>query len=229
MFSLLFESQGLTSSQSYLKQAKTVIETQGVPSEKDAPTILDAIYTSPTLGPEDKTLLRLLVEAQNVIGAGTETTGNTLSNFTYHVIAQPSITKRLKDELQEAASQSQSSGLMDYRTLERLPYLKACVKEALRLATGVSSRIPRSSRTETVTYRTPTGESYVFPPGAVISMSMLDLHYNEDIFVDAKTFKPERWLDNSKDKLQEMEKAFVPFSRGTRQCVGSELAKQELT
>ena len=212
-----------------MKQAKTVIETKGVPAEKDAPTILDAIYTSPALGPEDKQLSRLLVEAQNVIGAGTETTGNTLSNFTYHVIAQPSVMKRLKDELRGAAGRSQSSGLMDYRTLERLPYLKACVKEALRLATGVSSRIPRSSRTESITYRTPSGESYVFPPGTVISMSMLDLHYNEDIFVDAKSFRPERWLDNGKEKLQEMERAFVPFGRGSRQCVGSELAKEELT
>lgn len=197
--------------------------------EKESPTILDAVYTSPLLGAEDKTFTRLLAEAQNVIGAGSETTGNTLSNFTYHVVSQPAVMKKLKDELRQAASQVRPSGLMNYRTLERLPYLKACVKEALRLATGVSSRLPRSTRTETITYQTPSGQVYQFPPKTVISMSMLDLHYNEDIFIDAKAFRPERWLESDSKKMQEMEKGFAPFGRGSRQCVGSELAKEELT
>lgn len=214
--------------QDLLGQAKTVIQNKGIPSEKDSPTVLDAIYTWPLLGSEEKTLTRLMAEAQNIIGAGTETTGNTLSNLTYHVISQPRVLKKLKDELLEAAGQTASSSLLDYRTLERLPYLKACIKEALRLATGVSSRLPRLSRTDSITYRSPSGQEYRFAPNTVISMSILDLHYNEDVFINAKAFKPERWLENNKEKLQQMEKAFAPFGRGPRQCVGLELEKEEI-
>lgn len=97
------------------------------------------MYTSPLISDEDRTMTRLVAEAQAVIGAGTETTGNTLSVFTYHVLALPDVHKRLKAELQAAAHDQSTNGLMNYRVLEKLPYLQACIKEALRLACGVTS------------------------------------------------------------------------------------------
>lgn len=181
--------------------------------------MLDAIYTSQLLGPEDKTLTRMLAETQAVLGAGTETTGNTLAVFTYHVLAQSSILQRLKAELRQApetSGASFSSQLMDYRTLEKLPYLQASIKEALRLATGVTSRLPRLNRAESITYTTPLGKEYTFPPCTVVSMSILDLHYNEDVFPDAHHFLPERWLEASGDSLLRMERAFKPFGYGAR-------------
>ena len=60
-------------------------------------------------------------------------------------------------------------------------------------------------------------------------MSILDLHYNEDIFTECKAFNPDRWLKDDAARLQRMERAFVPFGRGARQCIGLDLAKQEIT
>lgn len=200
--------------------------------QKEDPTVLDAIYTSPLLGPEEKTVTRMLAEVQAILGAGTETTGNTLSVFTYHVLSQPSISQRLKEELREASKKSSSASpdnLMDYKTLERLPYLQACIKESLRLATGVSSRLPRINRAAPTIYTTTSGKVYTLPPGTVISMSILDLHYNPDIFHNPRVFDPLRWLDADKEALQRMERAYAPFGRGSRQCVGLELAKEEIT
>lgn len=199
-----------------------------MPSEKDDPTVLDTIYTSSLIGPEDKTVGRMLAETQAILGAGTETTGNTLSVLTYHLLSQRLVVQRLKDELQLAAKDSPSD-LMGNRLLEGLPYLQACIKEALRLATGVCSRLPRSNRTTATVYTTSSGQTYVLPPRTVISMSILDLHYSEAIFTNATTFKPERWLEADQEKLQQMNRAFAPFGRGARQCVGLELAKMELT
>jgi len=214
-----------------LKQAQTVVERKGIP-QKEEPTVLDAIYASPLLGPEDKTVTRMLAEAQAILGAGTETTGNTLSVFTYHVLSQPSILQHLKDELREASNKSSitsPSDLLDYNTLERLPYLQACIKEALRLATGVSSRLPRSNKAAPTIYTTKSGQVYTFPPGTVISMTILDLHYNPDIFPNPRGFDPSRWLDADDETKQKMERAYAPFGRGSRQCVGLELAKEEIT
>jgi cytochrome P450 len=73
-----------------------------------------------------------------------------------------------------------------------------------------------------------SGKTYIFPKGTVMSMSMRDLHYNADIFPDPLTFSPERWLTDDSDPFKRMQQAFVPFSRGTRNCIGQELAKQEL-
>ncbi|CAJ2512033.1 Uu.00g076580.m01.CDS01 [Anthostomella pinea] len=209
----------------------TVIDRKGLP-EKEAPTVLDAIFTSPLIKAEDKTVTRMLAETQAILGAGTETTGNTLSVFTYHVLSQPTVLKSLKAELQDGASKSAdyaNGKLMDFKTLERLPYLQVCIKEALRLATGVSSRLPRINRTAPTLYTLASGKTYTLPPGTVISMSIFDLHYNPTIFTDPTAFDPLRWLESDAEKLQQMERAYSPFGRGARQCVGLHLAKEEIT
>ncbi|KAF5014825.1 hypothetical protein F66182_14056, partial [Fusarium sp. NRRL 66182] len=216
---------------SLLKQAQTVIATKGVPPEKSSPTVLDAIYTSDVIGPEEKTLPRMMAETQAILGAGTETTGNTLSNFVYNVLSNKSILQRLTTELEEASS---TSALLDYKKLEKLPYLQACIKEALRLGMGVVGRLPRINQTESMTYtaKTANGESfrtYTFPPGTVLSMSIIDMHLNDDIFPEPHLFNPARWLDISPNHLRQMEKSFVPFGKGVRGCLGIELAKEELT
>lgn len=174
----------------------------------------------------------MLAETQAILGAGTETTGNTLAVLTFHLLSQPAVLQQLKAELQDVATKTgvtSTGGLMDYKALDHLPYLQACIKEALRLATGVCSRLPRSNKAAPTTYTSPTGRQYVFSPGTVISMSILDLHYNGAIFPSPEAFNPSRWLDSDVEKLQQMERAYAPFGRGVRQCVGFELAKEEIT
>lgn len=211
-----------------------MIATKGIPPEKASPTVLDAIFTSDVIGPEEKTLPRMMAETQAILGAGTETTGNTLSNFVYNVLSNKSILHKLTTEL-EGAPSTISNDLLDYKTLEKLPYLQACIKEALRLGMGVVGRLPRINQTEPMTYTTKTSnpessKTYTFPPGTVLSMSVIDMHLNSDIFPDPRRFRPERWLDySSPAHLRQMEKCFVPFGKGMRACLGIELAKEELT
>lgn len=49
-------------------------------------------------------------------------------------------------------------------------------------------------------------------------MSSWMLHLNQDYFPNPTTFNPERWCDIK--EAQQMEKAFVPFGKGSRACVG---------
>jgi len=217
-----------------LKQAQTVIDTEGIPPEKSSPTVLDAIYTSDVLGPEEKTISRMMAETQALIGAGTETTGNTLSTFVYNVLSNKSTLHKLKTELEGAATSISQSELLEFKILDRLPYLQACIKEALRLSLGVVGRLPRVNPTMPMSYTTPlpSRKTYIFPPKTVISMSIIDMHLNGEVFTDPHRFWPERWIDESittKDHLRQMEKSFVPFGKGTRGCLGLELAKEEIT
>ncbi|KAH8697083.1 putative cytochrome P450 [Talaromyces proteolyticus] len=212
-----------------LNQAKTVIATKGIPSEKESPTVLDAIYQSDLLGPEDKTLHRMMAETQAILGAGTETTGNTLSTLVYHVLSNPTILQILKAELNAAGKGKGDSDLLDFKILDKRPYLQACIKEALRLAVGVVGRLPRVNPIAPMSYTTPTGKAYVFPPKTVVSMSIRDMHTDDNIFHNPHSFWPERWITSSIDQLKQMEKAYAPFGRGVRACLGVELAKEELT
>ncbi|KAM5433665.1 hypothetical protein McanMca71_003350 [Microsporum canis] len=210
------------------KQAKAVLESKGE-REGSPPTVLDAVYTCPALGPEEKTLRRLTAEAATLIGAGTETTGNTLSVFTFHVLSNPHVLKKVTAELVDAAAKAGSKQeFLDNKTLVGLPYFQACIKEALRIGMGVSGRLPRVNPLEPTSYTTPTGKTYVFPPGTAISMSIRNMHFNEKIFDRPHCYMPERWLESSQQDLWRMEKAFVPFSAGSRVCLGLELAKMEI-
>lgn len=51
------------------------------------------------------------------------------------------------------------------------------------------------------------------------------IHENEDIFPEPKTFRPERWLGADEKRLL---RYFTPFTRGTRACVGINLAWAEM-
>ncbi len=44
------------------------------------------------------------------------------------------------------------------------------------------------------------------------------MHRNPDAFPDPETFNPERWTDAAAAK--KLEKFLVPFSKGSRQCIG---------
>ena len=49
-------------------------------------------------------------------------------------------------------------------------------------------------------------------------------HHNKEIFPRPFEFDPDRWLNTTPD----MQEAYMPFSRGSRMCIGINLAMMEL-
>lgn len=52
-------------------------------------------------------------------------------------------------------------------------------------------------------------------------------HHNKDIFLDPFRFDPTRWLETD-GGTPEMNEAYMPFSKGSRMCIGINLAIMEL-
>lgn len=79
----------------------------------------------------EKSATRLSSEAFLLLGAGTATTGATLTIITYYALADRAIEGRLRKELRQI-----SSGDLDkmprWAELEKCSYLVACIKEGLR-------------------------------------------------------------------------------------------------
>ncbi|RYP72823.1 hypothetical protein DL771_004007 [Monosporascus sp. 5C6A] len=200
----------------------------------DRPTVFETLLSS-DLPPQEKTLDRLTDEAAAILGAGTETTAWTLSVLTYHLLAKPEVLARLTQELREAVEDPQR--LPPWMALEKLPYLGAVIYEGLRLSYGTSSRTARTAPDEDLVYRgewTPRGHhnpipiQYVIPKGFAIGMSSPITHHDESIFPDSWSFIPERWLDKKMQRRKELERALISFSKGSRACVGVNLALCEL-
>jgi cytochrome P450 len=84
------------------------------------PTIFHHLVNS-DLPASEKTPHRLLGEAMNFIGAGTETTGRTLSTTAFFIINNPPVREKLMEELLRTIPSPQATAsLLD---LETLPYL----------------------------------------------------------------------------------------------------------
>lgn len=74
---------------------------------------------------------RLAKEAQVLLGGGTASTARTLGFISYYVLANSHIHTRLKEELKEPMA-TYPEHVPSWAELERLPYLQALIKEALR-------------------------------------------------------------------------------------------------
>lgn len=74
---------------------------------------------------------RLAKEAQVLLGGGTASTARTLGFISYYVLANPHIRGRLNEELRDIMA-AYPEHVPLWAELERLPYLQALIKEALR-------------------------------------------------------------------------------------------------
>ncbi|KAL5336253.1 cytochrome P450 [Aspergillus crustosus] len=149
-------------------------------------------------------------EAQIVLGAAADTTGNALTISAYKVVRNTDIYSRLSAELKDAFPNPEAT--LDFVTLERLPYL------AVVRWTGRLPRVIPASGAEFNGYRV--------SPGTVVSMSSWIMHHDEGIFPDAETFNPDRWLHESQARVGE--RYLFSSGKGSRQCVGMQLAYCEL-
>lgn len=86
------------------------------------------------LPPQEATMMRLSQEAKTTVGAGVETVARTLSLASFHILDQPAVRDRLVEEL--TAAIPDPAAIPDWNALAALPYLSACVEEAVRLTYG---------------------------------------------------------------------------------------------
>ncbi|CZR59395.1 uncharacterized protein PAC_09287 [Phialocephala subalpina] len=193
----------------------------GKVSDSSQPSIFQEL-----LSPEGKdedyvvpTVDQLKDEAHSILAAAADTTGNAMTVAAYHTVSNPEIFEMLRRELKENFPDSEQE--LGFVELERLSYLTAVIKEGLRMSFGVPGRLPREVPKPGATFN-----GTFIPAGYTVGMSSWVLHQDPTYFPNPKTFDPSRWLDPAESRR--LDKAFVPFSKGTRGCVGMPLAYCEM-
>lgn len=187
-------------------------------------TIFHEILGS-SLPPHEKSVARLAQEAFTIIPAGTISTSWTLSVGTYHILASADIHSKLRAEL--VAAFPDSDAALSLVELTRLDYLTGCILEALRLSYGISTRNQRIAPEEDIVFTDyATGRKWTIPRGTPTGMSTSLIHHDESIFPNSHEFIPERWVDRK--ERERLGKYMVSFGRGTRSCLGINLAYAEL-
>jgi cytochrome P450 len=174
----------------------------------------------------------LWAEAFFFIVAGGATTATTMSSLCFYLVRYPECYKKLSQEIR---SQFQSGEeIRSGHQLQGCSYLRACIDEALRMSPPSSGMLWRK-QAPSKTGEKPNNASFivdghVIPYGTEVTVNTYALHHNEAYFPDSFAFRPERWLTpEGKDPSSLIRKAFVPFSMGTRSCVGKALAYLEIS
>ncbi|KAK9387407.1 cytochrome P450 [Lipomyces mesembrius] len=152
----------------------------------------------------------LYEEGQAMMFAGTDAVGNTLTVGFFHILDQPALQARLREEVRQAWPEL--SQPPDFQTLEKLPLLTAAIKEALRMASGVTTPLPRIVP--------PSGASigqHAVPAGTIVGMSSIFVHYSAEIFPEPDNFDVERWLGK---EVQSLDQWLIAFSKRSTELLG---------
>ncbi|KAL8946699.1 MAG: hypothetical protein Q9222_006942 [Ikaeria aurantiellina] len=153
---------------------------------------------------------QVIAECMDAAFAGTHSSGAVLATTLWYLAKHGHAYDRLREEVVQHQA--------DDVDIHQLPYLQGVVKEGLRLA-PVNTRLPRVVPEDGWHF-----DGQFFPAGTTVAVASTQLFFNENTFPDPMAFQPERWLKPS----AEMQRDFVPFSVGIRQCIARNLAMHEL-
>ncbi|GAW11396.1 hypothetical protein ANO14919_007400 [Xylariales sp. No.14919] len=185
----------------------------------EKPTLFRHIMNS-DMPASEQSVERLTNEAMVIFGGATGTIPHALALISYYILSNQQIRERLGEELAPLMSDYPDNPPKS-TDLEKLPYLQAIMKEGLRLSYGVMRRLPRRSPDVALQYK-----QWTIPKGTPVGMGAYSLHTNSDVYPEPFNFIPERWLGAYDPRMNE---SWVPFSRGSRKCLGSNLAMAEIS
>lgn len=137
----------------------------------------------------------------------------------------PEKQEKLREELKQVMPSQDTP--MSVENMKNLPYLRACLKESIRM-------FPPALGTARRTCQNLVINGYKVPKGVDVTMITMHIHKDERYFASPYEFFPERWLRNvgpevcPRSMKQAHPFAFLPFGFGARFCVGKRIAEMEL-
>ncbi|XP_037557874.2 probable cytochrome P450 12a4, mitochondrial [Dermacentor silvarum] len=167
----------------------------------------------------------------DVVISGANTTGAAATFALYHLATNPEVQAKVRDEIMSLPSDQHPEGTQSSSD-NALPYMKACIKETLRLhpiIPGVNLKVKRQV----------IMSGYCIPANVVLRTEWYVAGRLEENFSRASAFLPERWLQRSSEEERDSGKAGVkawtlhpfaslPFGIGPRTCIGKRIAEMEL-
>jgi len=182
---------------------------------------------------QTRPLAQVISDGALAVIAGSDTTANVLTNLFFFLLSDREEYKRLQAEVDKFYPPGENA--LDTKHHQSMPILNAAINEALRLVPVVPSGSQRTAP--------PGGKvvgSYYLPEGTNTSVHFYSVHRDPRNFAPHTTsFWPDRFLiasgemkaaDAGIDERTFVHNAaaFVPFSFGPANCVGKNLALQEM-
>lgn len=168
---------------------------------------------------EDESVINGLAIA--LCQVGIKTTSTTLLWCLYHLSRNPEVQEKAYREIVSVMGPTTcSTSLEPSQFYSQLPYVKACLKESMRLnytISGVTRIIDKDT----------TLCGYNIPAKSTICIWPSCLSFSTKYFSKPQEFKPEGWIrGNQLGKVNPF--AYIPFGFGVRMCLGRRFVELEL-
>ncbi|XP_071476288.1 ultra-long-chain fatty acid omega-hydroxylase-like [Diadema antillarum] len=157
-------------------------------------------------------------EVSTFIFGGTDTTGSALTWFLYTMAQHTEEQARVQEEV-DTLFAGRDDDTVRYEDLKKLTYTTQCLRESLRMYMNIPpSRVLREPLKV---------DGFTIPAGTSVVVNIYQAHHNPDVWGDDHMdFRPERFERANVEKRDPF--AFVPFSAGSRNCIGQQFAMDEL-
>ncbi|KAK6123575.1 hypothetical protein DH2020_042682 [Rehmannia glutinosa] len=156
---------------------------------------------------EDDTIKALILD---MFAAGTDTTVSALEWAMAELIKNPRTMKILQNEVRKVVGRKEE---IDEDHLEKMMYLKAVIKESLRLHSPIPLLVPRESTQDTKVM------GYDIAAGTRVLINAWAIARDSSLWENPEEFRPERFLDSSID-FKGLHFELIPFGTGRRGCPG---------
>lgn len=132
-----------------------------------------------------------------------------MQSFFWHVLDDQRVYNSVLREIEQAVTTGvlPAEGNVTWNQAQSLPYLQACLKEAMRVRPAVGLNITRVVPPEGAEL-----DGHFFPGGTTIACNGWVLHRDKEVFgQDADDYRPERWLEDE-ERAKRMERYMFQVS-----------------
>eukprot|EP01133_Synstelium_polycarpum_P001205 gene1205-1390_t len=171
------------------------------------------LFDSLIIDSQGKNKESVILIATDFILAGTDTSSSVIEWFLLFMINYPEVQQKCFGEIQSAVG---TGNQVDLSHRINTPFVNAVIKETLRIRPVGPIGLPRVAKDTVVI------NGVTIPKGTQMILNHWSLHHDESYWTSPEEYIPERFLaDNHTEH-------YLPFSLGSRNCIGENLAKDEI-
>ncbi|KAH8269317.1 hypothetical protein KR018_003246, partial [Drosophila ironensis] len=165
---------------------------------------------------------QLVARTMTFLLDGFETTSTVLAHMLLLLGRDQEAQQRLREEILPRLK----NGVVAFDELNSLPYLDACLQEAIRIfpPAFMSSKLC----TESIELPNKDGPNFVVEKGTTVVVPLYCFMQDEEFFADSKAFQPERFMEPDAAKNYRDQGVFMGFGDGPRICIGMRFATAQI-
>uniref|UniRef100_A0A0E0QKZ6 Cyt-P450 monooxygenase n=1 Tax=Oryza rufipogon TaxID=4529 RepID=A0A0E0QKZ6_ORYRU len=155
----------------------------------------------------------------DLFGAGTDTIAITVEWAMAELLRNPSVMTKARAEMNHALAGKKT---IEENDVEKLPYLQAVLREAMRLHPAAPILVPHRAEEDGAEIG-----GYAVPKGSTVIFNVWAIMRDPAAWERPEEFMPERFMDMAEEvDFRGKDYKFIPFGAGRRLCPGLLMAER---